>query len=469
MDFIADDDEWATDQFSHGQFGDPRRVARATSMLRSALARPSGKLTETFRTSAHRQGAYDFVEGPVEPELLMESIASATARQLGELASIFVPVDGTSLSLTDRQRTKGFGAIGKRAFPTLGLKVIDAVAVTRAGVPVGLLDLRFWARAPKATMSRAKRRKRGVMETQHWLDTVEMVAARLCEHAPNCTPCFVIDREGDASSVLRAVSAPGRRFIVRASQDRRIAHKAGRRRMLKAHMKRQPVIGTRVVNVPAGPNRRARIAVLDLRRARVVLDLPDYEIGRRSELEVDVVWATEHRKPRGEERLDWMLLTNEPCADIADVHRVLDGYCLRWRIEDFHRSWKSGRCNVEDTQLRSRDAVIRWATILAAVATRIEQLKHFARTTPDAPASVALSAIEIEALIAAKRLMKSRVETISDTMPTIAQAVRWIADLGGYTGKSSGGLPGSITIGRGLEWLAPWTLGFASGRKSRRR
>jgi hypothetical protein len=28
--------------------------------------------------------------------------------------------------------------------------------------------------------------------------------------------------------------------------------------------------------------------------------------------------------------------------------------------------------------------------------------------------------------------------------------VRWIADLGGYTGKGSGGPPGSVTIGRGF-------------------
>jgi len=29
--------------------------------------------------------------------------------------------------------------------------------------------------------------------------------------------------------------------------------------------------------------------------------------------------------------------------------------------------------------------------------------------------------------------------------------VRWVAEIGGYTGKSSGGPPGSTTIARGLE------------------
>jgi hypothetical protein len=35
----------------------------------------------------------------------------------------------------------------------------------------------------------------------------------------------------------------------------------------------------------------------------------------------------------------------------------------------------------------------------------------------------------------------------------MGEAVLWITQLGGYTGKSSGGPPGAITIGRGLDRL----------------
>jgi hypothetical protein len=56
-------------------------------------------------------------------------------------------------------------------------------------------------------------------------------------------------------------------------------------------------------------------------------------------------------------------------------------------------------------------------------------------------------------LVVLKRRQKKRTESVPDGVPTIAQATRWIADLGGFTGKSSGGPPGSITIGRGLERL----------------
>ncbi|MCL2725021.1 MAG: hypothetical protein FWD69_11355 [Polyangiaceae bacterium] len=50
-----------------------------------------------------------------------------------------------------------------------------------------------------------------------------------------------------------------------------------------------------------------------------------------------------------------------------------------------------------------------------------------------------------------KRREKKRTESVPDGIPTMAQAVRWLADLGGYTGKSSGGPPESITLRRGLE------------------
>ena len=40
-------------------------------------------------------------------------------------------------------------------------------------------------------------------------------------------------------------------------------------------------------------------------------------------------------------------------------------------------------------------------------------------------------------------------------MPSFKLATRWLADIGGYVGKSSGGPPGSMVIGRGLKKIAP--------------
>ena len=164
-----------------------------------------------------------------------------------------------------------------------------------------------------------------------------------------------------------------------------------------------------------------------------------------------------------------MLYTNAPIDTAEQIQAVIESYVTRWRIEDFHKTWKSGYCGVEDTQLRSATAAKAWATLLATVATRVERLKHLARNEPEKRASIELSPIEIKALKLLKSRFKTRVEVIPEGMPTIAQAVRWLADLGGYHGNPKAGPPGAIIIGRGLEMLAPAVLMLEALRESRKK
>ena len=53
---------------------------------------------------------------------------------------------------------------------------------------------------------------------------------------------------------------------------------------------------------------------------------------------------------------------------------------------------------------------------------------------------------------------------------TIGQAVLWIARLGGYTSKSSGGPPGTVVISRGIDYIAgaAAVLEAASSRRKRK-
>lgn len=460
---------WAEEQLATASLGHRARVKRAVSMLARAVERPAGRLSDAFPTPAELQGAYDFVEGNVRPEALTKAFAEATLRACGDTPTCFVPFDGSSLTLTDHTGKKGFGSVGCRQLPTRGLKVIDAIGVAMNGTPIGLLDLQWWARGPKTAGSRYVRRRTGQTETRHWVEVINRVSELFDDKAPHCTPWFLGDRECDNTEILQALSREGRTFTIRAVQNRPVRLPHDRRRLLRAHMKRRRVCGTYAIDVPAGKNRRPRWAVLEVRFAEVELDLPDRATNRRIGLRVRVVWARERRPPRREKALDWMLLTSRDVSTFDEAKAIVFSYCQRWRVEDFHKSWKSGHCNVEQTQLRDVDHVLRWATMLAVIAMRVERLKHLARTQPELPASIELSEIEIEALRAAKTRIKKRTETIPTGMPTIGQAVRWIADLGGYTGKSSGGPPGSITIARGFERLLVWADAFACARELERR
>jgi hypothetical protein len=190
-----------------------------------------------------------------------------------------------------------------------------------------------------------------------------------------------------------------------------------------------------------------------VRSTRIFLSLRNPWDKQRPYLPVNAVLVCEER-PAGLDRIEWLLLTNHPVARFDEAHQVVQGYMQRWRIEDFHKTWKTGACNVEHTQLRESERVIRWATLLSAVAARVERLKHLSRTEPDMPASVEFLDHEIEALVLLHTRRKKRNEIVPD-QPTIGQATLWIAQLGGYTGKSSGGPPGAITLARGLERLQP--------------
>ena len=90
--------------------------------------------------------------------------------------------------------------------------------------------------------------------------------------------------------------------------------------------------------------------------------------------------------------------------------------------------------------------------VLAPVAMRLQRLMWIARTDPNRPATEEFSDNEISTVFAlknAKRMGRSI------PIPTVGRILPWIAELGGYTGKSSGGHPGTITLGRRLAQVLP--------------
>jgi hypothetical protein len=453
--------QWAAAQFGDGELGDVRRRARLVNIATRAAQRPAGKVSEVFANQAELQGAYDFLESNhVVPEMLLQSLASRTVLNGASDPFMFVSVDGSSIALTERNATKGFGSIGALARGARGLKVISALAISPDGMAIGLCAQTWWARTEAKSRSRKDKKKHNRKrtakdkETRYWLDTIKDSSA----HADNAGTklWFVLDREADNKDVLLKLEHSGHRYTVRGSWNRLIETSGKDKQYLRQWLDAQVPRGSFSFDVSAAPKRKARRAHMLVCWCRVTFRLRDRWRKTEQRLELTAVWAREQgTTPPGEKPLDWVLLTNAPVDTFNDARHIVYGYTLRWRVEEFHKTWKTGGCQVEQTQLRTKRAAIVWATILAAVAVRIERLKQLARTSPELPADVELTEHEIRALIVLKRDIKKRTETIDETTPTIGQATLWIAQLGGYTGKSSGGPPGSITIGRGLERLRP--------------
>lgn len=431
-------------------------------MLTRAAERPGGKLSAVINDEAELQGAYDLLEEQrVSAEALCASFADATCERAAASGWMYAVVDGTSINVTDWTGAKGLGTLGNLTHGGRGLKVISALGVDERGVTVGLLGQVWWART-KARKHAADKRKRNAKrpladkETRHWIETIATARKHADAHGKRL--CFLIDREGDNRDILLALQKPGHEYIVRAAWDRLTQAIDEDPKRLRERIGERAPIGSYDVEIKAAPSRAARVARMVVRAAPITLLMrprgrPRSETSR---VTVNVVWAREDgTTPTGEKPLDWLLFTNGPVDTFEAARAIVVGYTRRWRIEEMHRVWKSGGCQVEETQLRSAEAIKVWATILASVATRIERLRLLARVAPEQPASVDLADHEIRALVMLKRDRRRRGERIPNSMPTIGQATLWIAELGGFTGKSSGGPPGAVNIRRGLQELGP--------------
>jgi hypothetical protein len=443
-------DSWARQDFGTAKLGDARRTARVLSIVRSLHRKPSGRVSQAFRKGAERQGAYDLLEsGKVRHEDLLASMAQGcVARASSAEGEVLVPIDGTSIRVVDRTKRKDFGVVGSYRNGGRGIKVMTALALDSNGVPFGIAAQRMWSRPTKRPPRKAtKCRPDKEKESRYWGELIDECTERFA--GTDVKLSFLCDREADARPALEKLQNSGHNFIVRACRKRLLVTPRGKK-YLHDVLASAPVRASYVLNVPAGYKRSARNARMSLRVVRVTLSLYDHWKKKRRPCEVTAIWVRERNAPKGEKGLDWVLLTNKHAETVEDALAIVATYAKRWRIEEFHKTWKSGACDVESSQLRSRKALLVWATLLASVAIRIERLKRLSRSTPDEPATIELTNNEIRAVIVLKEMEEIGPAPSSDAVPTIQEAVLWIAELGGYTGKSSGGPPGSITIQRGM-------------------
>src|SRR5262249_34986523 len=130
---------WAIESFGHADLGDERRTRRLVGMARRAARSPAGRGTEVFCQPAESQARYDCLEHEaVSADAVSEALCGATAKLSRRQDRVFVVLDGTSLSLSDRDGAKEFGSLGPGYKNGKGLKVLNALALTQEGAAVGV-------------------------------------------------------------------------------------------------------------------------------------------------------------------------------------------------------------------------------------------------------------------------------------------------------------------------------------------
>jgi hypothetical protein len=130
-------------------------------------------------------------------------------------------------------------------------------------------------------------------------------------------------------------------------------------------------------------------------------------------------------------------------------------YSLRWRIEMYFKVLKSG-FRVEACRLGTADRLTRYLTVMSVVAWRLFMITLIARTNPSLPCSEFLSEQEWRVLA----IKSSKNDCPPVTPPVIADALIWIARLGGYLARNGDGAPGTLVLWRGWKRLVDLTEGW---------
>jgi hypothetical protein len=405
---------------------------------------------------AAMEGAYRLVRNrEVAPVSISDGAFEATAWKAVELALLVVAEDTTTLTYAHGV-TAGLGDVGGPAKASgRGWLVHSSLVVdARSGRTVGLIDQQWWMREASGRGRKHRRRARAypTKESYKWEAATGRVADRLGEALSRTI--FVCDREADVYEYLEASRRRGWRFVVRVSQDRRLAEQEQR---VWGFMESQPVVGRMTVRVPQKGGRKARVADLAIRSARVVVQPPKREVGRRPEpIALWVVYAVEDPVPAEVKGpLAWMLWTSEPAETVAAAQQVVGYYKLRWRVEEFHKAWKSGT-RVEHQRLQCAANLERMGRVLAFVAVRLLQLREWKEAEPSGSCEGVLEDDAWQCLW----LSVEKGQPLPQERPTVAWAFYALARLGGWYDTKRTGRVGWEAMWEGWFRLRERLLGW---------
>jgi len=462
----AVDAQWSKFEFAGVSFGDKRLDMRFQRTVGKLSEQPLSSINQACGDWAASKAAYRlFDNDKVDTKKILAPHQQKTGERIKGHSQVLVIQDTSFINYTEHMKTKGLGAIGyvkkkKNGRGTQGLIMHTALAVSTAGVALGILDQEIWARDDsKPAPLENKKRKRVPIEQKESYKWLRALSGYVPLIPPGVQAITVCDRESDMYEFIGRAESLKTHYLVRSSWDRAIQadHEDY---YLWDYMADQKVMGTIEVEVEAkrvGQKMKkvttpSRTATLEVRFSRV-------ELRRNRTKKMDygecpplipsyVVWVKETKPPEGVEPLEWMLLTNVPVESLEDAIERVNWYKLRWHIESFHKVLKSG-CNVELCRLETAERLERYLTLFSIIAWRLYWMTHISRASPATSCTELLADHEWKALYC--KIKKTR--ELPPSPPTMREAIRWIASLGGFLGRKGDGEPGITTTWRGWQRL----------------
>lgn len=456
-------------EYMGADFGDRRLNSRVIQLGKRLAESPTESLPRALVTESELTAAYRFLDNKaVRPFKVLAPHFAQTAERAAAHETVLVLHDTTEIQYSGDREGTGY----LRTDEARGYLAHASLAVSADGLrrPLGVVGLHTWARqglAPKALRQGKAKKKTGAQnsrvngrESARWAHQVEASEGVI---AGKAQVIHVMDREGDAYSLLHALLSKDRRFVIRSRVDRvaRSEDEAGTEKIRAIVGREDDMVEIDVPISSRGPSklpkathpaRASRIAKLRVSASRLSLAKPDYVTDAPMWLDVNVVQAREIDPPEGAPPIDWLLLSTEPVDSADEVMAIISHYRSRWVIEEFFKALKSG-CEIEQLQLESYDALVNALAMFVPIAWRALQMRSLARTEPNAPAEAVLSKTELAVLRAMGPLKLS-------SSPTIADALLGVAMMGGYQRHKV--QPGWQTLARGFDKLLLLAAGWAA-------
>jgi hypothetical protein len=447
-------EKWASVELKQADLGDARRTKRLIRIVEDLSAQPASSVPQACGNIAATTAAYDFWNSPYfQPDDIRNAHIKSTIKRIKEHDVILAIQDTTNIDLTDHPATSGTGYLDHRK--SSGLKVHSTFAATINGVPLGVINQIVWAREPEKLGIAKKRRQRETQEkeSQRWLDGLEATQTLIPKEIQVVT---MGDSEADIFDLFSLSRPENSHLLIRGTHNRKVDHCA---KYLHKAIRQIKPCGTLTVEVKRSPEHSARNAQLTIRFTTFDIQVPLHHIGRSQlkPVKLQVILAVEENPPSAINPISWLLITSLKINGFEDAARCVKWYTYRWLIERYHYALKSG-CGIEKLQLETARRINMALATFSIVAWRLLWLTYEARCNPDQPCDTVLEACEWQSLCATINQ-----NPISPKKPpSLREAVRMIATLGGFLGRKGDGEPGVKTIWRGLRRLydiaATWKL-----------
>ncbi|MCP4268923.1 MAG: IS4 family transposase, partial [Candidatus Brocadiaceae bacterium] len=225
---------------------------------------------------------------------------------------------------------------------------------------------------------------------------------------PKTTLVNVMDREADFFELFDEQRRNGSNvdLLVRAKHDRKTTGEQNLFETIKGSSV-QSRINIKVPRQSARPKKSkqkaraklpSRTAEVSVRYIRTELSAPSNR-KEKDPVQIWIVHVSEENPPADTKGVEWFLLTTFNMKSVDDALSCVKWYCLRWRIEDWHRVLKFG-CGVKKIAHKTAERQKRAIAINMVIAWRIMLMTLLGRETPELPAEVLFSDIEIQVLAA---------------------------------------------------------------------